>query len=204
MPTRVADVSMSGFTDDQTGTVARETAKLFPIYVFPGPVVQKSEYSFANNRQAPIIDGSWSLQIKEGLNPLGIRRIFFVNYTPKAFSKECAEIIEYLTKKNGLASDDTPMIKTTGDIKELLYYEMITLDPPTMRKSMLRDRFIIGPAIVDPTKGVIADDAFIWMAEKDGKWLPSEEIVSWHFGCLQAKGDGANRRWKLTFCRGME
>ena len=182
----LGDVAGTGFTDDKTGFLARETAKLFPIYIFPGPQIEKARYSFANNRQAPIIDNSWTLQMEKDLNPIGIRQAFLVNYTEKAFSKECAEIMEYLTQKNGLATDDTPIIKTIDDIRTLSKYEMISTSPRTGER--YRDKFMLGPVILDPTKGVIAKDAFLWMAPKDGFPLPVEEMFTWHFGCLQEKG----------------
>jgi len=184
----LGDPALDFFTGNKAGVEAREMAKLYPIYLFPGQQVEKEPYSFANNRQAPIIDDTWSFTMGSDLNPLGLRRVFFVNYTEAAFTKENAWIMEELANRNGMAADDTPIIKSVNDLQFLFKYEMITTANGKSDDQAVQDRFMIAPVIRDPTKGVIAKDAFIWMAEKGGKCLPTEEIFETHFNCLKDSG----------------
>ena len=184
----LGDLTAYGFTDDKIGVLARETAKLYPIYIFPD-LNNKGSHNFEANRQAPLVDDSWSMYMGKALNPVGVREVFFVNYTEKAFGKENAEIMAYFAKKNGLATDDTPIIKTVDDIKVLRAYDLISFGSMTLDPDRpIMDMFIMSPIIRDPLKGVIAKDAFILMAEKDGDCLPTEEIFEWHFNCLQTTG----------------
>jgi len=178
-----------GFTEEKVGYLARETAKLFPIYVFPDTKVANFN-TFANTRQASIIDDSWLVNSKMDLNPLGIREIFLVNYTEKAFSKEGVKMMVTFGKKNGFSTDDTPIIRSLEDIQYLAKNEFIRLDSLKLYDDRpFAGAYAISPVITDPREGAIAKDAFIWMATKDSKPLPAEEILAWHFGCLQKTGD---------------
>jgi hypothetical protein len=179
----------NGFTDNKLGALARQTATLFPIYVFPdskAPIFN----SFVGMRHAPIIDNSWNMYLSRELNPVGLRQILTVTYTEKAFSKEGYETMQYMIKKNGRAADDTPIIRNMADIQDLSKLDLIEIKPIMMAKDPnLRGQFAIAPFIVDPTKGAITPDAFIWMATKDGTTLPSEQIFVFQFGCLQKTGE---------------
>ena len=48
--------------------------------------------------------------------------------------------------------------------------------------------YAIDPEIMDPVNGVIAADAFLWMAMVDGKTLDSEELFVQKFNCLKKIG----------------
>jgi hypothetical protein len=182
----LGELRYDGFTNDAEGLLARETASQFPIYVFRDPGTRdRLSYIFAGTRQAPIM-GDAILSTRDQ-NPLGIREVFFVTYTEKAFSKEGMEMMEYFSKKNGSAADDTPIIKSDEDMKYLLENGFITTDSPMLQP--YRPLYAIGPVILDPTKGAIAKDAFMWMATKDYKPLAAEETFAWHFGCLQETWD---------------
>jgi hypothetical protein len=122
------------------------------------------------------------------LNPIGLRQILTVNYTEKAFTKEGFEMMQYMVKKNGLAADDTPIIKSILDIDELRKSELIVIEKAGLG-AINKGHFAIGPVIMDPTRGVIARDAFLWMATKDGTILPSEAIFAIQFDCLQMTGN---------------
>ena len=178
----LGDLQENGFTEDKIGWSARETASNFPIYVFPDSKILDYRV-FSNNRQAPLMDNSFSMTNGEDANPLGIREVIMVNYTEKAFGKESVEMMEYFLKKNGAAADDTPMIKTVDDLQFLLKHEMIKTE-----SGQYGLRFTISTPIYNPTKGVIAQDAFLWSATKDGKPLVAEALFVWQFHCLQKTG----------------
>lgn len=174
-----------GFNEDKAGAQLRETATNFPIYVFPNTKVV-SYRTFANTRQAALMDNSFSTTNTEDSNPLGIREIITINFTEKAFGKDGFEMMDYFLKKNGVSADDTPLIRSMEDIQLLLKYEMVTAD--TM-KGIGGGRYAINPIIFNPTNGVIAQDAFLWLATKDDRPLPSEDIFVWQFHCLQKTGN---------------
>jgi hypothetical protein len=186
----LGELNESGFTlDTKEGSMALEAARLSPIYIFPD-VKYAEFYSFGYTRQAPVIIDPMPMfgQDREN-NKLGIRQMVVVNYTEKARDKEGLEMMEYFGKKNGFATDDTPIIKSMEDLQYLLKMEFITADPLNMTDGKgLTGSFAISPTISDPTNGVIATDAYIWMSMKDGKPLAAEEMFSWHFGCLQKVG----------------
>ena len=185
----LGELMEQGFTDDKAGVTARQIAALYPIYVFPHP---KKDFfnSFDGSRQAPIIDNAWSMYTSRELNPMGLRQLMVVNYTEKAFTKEGFGMMQYMGKKNGLAANDTPLVKSLFDIEELLKSDMITIQPIAVLDNRdRRGQFAISPIIPDPTKGAIAPDAFLWMATKGGTTLPSEQIFVNQFGCLQKTGD---------------
>lgn len=172
-----------GFTSDDAGTTAREMARLFPIYIFPD--LNAKEFStFANNRQAALISDPRMFYSNKGESFVFVREILIVRYSQKAFSKKGHEMMTAFAEKNGYAADDTPLIKSIDDLYFLLRNEMITLDPFTDLGPSL-GRFAISPLITDPTRGAIADDAFLWMARKDKEYMPGEEMFVYQFGCLQ-------------------
>jgi hypothetical protein len=188
----LGEIQYDGFTvDNKAGAKARELAKYFPLYVFPELNV-KTFNSFTNGRQAPLIDDSWVMNgaVDVALNPLGIREIRIVHYTDKARGKEGAETMDYFGKKNGLATDGTPLIRSLDDIQYLQKLEMVTVE--TMAADEIKPfggSYAISPLIDDPTGGVIAKDAFLWMASRDDKWLPDENMFVWQFSCLQKYGE---------------
>jgi hypothetical protein len=184
----LGDIRDSAFIKGPAGDTARRTAKFFPIYVFPDRRVDNFE-AFANARQAPIISDARSGLGRSPLqNYLGIREIFYVNYTEKAFGKEGREIMAYFAKKNGYAADDTPIIRSIEDLVFLLGDGFVTAH------SVGGDR-IVGPTAqyaISPMltrKGAVAPDAFLWMTIKDGSPLVAEEMFPIHFDCLKKTGD---------------
>lgn len=185
----LGDLQNTGFSDDKLGAIARETALLFPIYLFTDPRVLDT-YSFSSLRQASLIDNSWAVYGPRNLNPLGIRAIFIVNYTEKAFGKDGIEMMNYFGKKNGFACDDTPLIKSLEDIRYLAGEEFITLQQ--LGDTFIlpsKAKFAISPLIKDPTKSVIAEDAFLWMATKDGVPMEGEQMFVSQFNCLKKSGE---------------
>jgi hypothetical protein len=161
----------------------RELGMQFPIYIFPDTKVVDYR-TFASTRQAALMDNSFSMPNTDIVNPLGIRQIVVVNFTEKAFSKEGFEMMQFFLKKNGAASDDTPIIRTMEDMQILEKNEMIKADWKSSG-----GLYAINPIMLDPTNGAIAKDAFMWMATKDGTHLPDEDDFAWQFQCLQKTGD---------------
>jgi hypothetical protein len=180
----LGEVLDSGFLPDKAGMLALERAKQFPIYVFPNPKIVDYR-AFANTRQASLMDNTLMPTKTEDLNRLGVREIRIVNYTEKAFDKDAIEMMNYLAKKNGMAADDTPLIRTVDDINMLLKHEMITAEP----MKMYGGQYSIGPMLYHPTNGVIARDAYLWMTMKDDRPLPGEDLFVWQFYCLQKTGN---------------
>jgi hypothetical protein len=118
------------------------------------------------------------------LNPLGFREIFYVTYSEKAFNEEGREVMNYMAKKNGMAADDTPILRTMDDLRMMMKYNLI--DMGSVKGFTM---YAVAPIISDPTKGAIAPDAYLWFAAKDGAPLPAENIFAWQFGCLQKTGN---------------
>jgi len=180
----LGDLQDYGFTDDKVGVFAREMAMQFPIYVFPNMKILDYR-TFANNRQAALMDNSLSSTNGQDVNPLGIRVVVVVNYTEKAFQKESYEMMDFMMKKNGASADDTPLIKTMDDLNMLAKHELVDARP----WEIAGGRYTISTPIYDPTKGAIAQDAFLWMTTQDGHTLPSEDGFIWQFHCLKKTGN---------------
>jgi hypothetical protein len=172
------------FTEDKAGILARELAMQFPIYIFPSAKIL--EYgTFANTRQAALFDNRFYNATGDDVNPLGMRVVVVVNYTEKAFDKGSLEMMQYFLKKNGASADETPLIRTMQDLEMLAENELIDVSP----QKVVGGRYALSPQIFDPTNGVIARDAFIWMATLGDRHLPSEDLFVWQFHCLQKTGN---------------
>ena len=194
----LAEIDVSGFTDDGAGVEAREIAALYPVFVFPATAKGTPAY-FRNARQAALIDESYNSFYVKG-NPLGLRTIFLVNFTEKAFNtKEGIVMMDYLGKKNGLSLDGTPILKFKTEIDELFKNELITME----KRGYVQNPALSGVSILPPpvgtyavapvidiyfAKGVIAPDAFLVMPTRDGKPLPDEMMFVREFECLQQLG----------------
>jgi hypothetical protein len=178
----LGELQYGGFTRDKTGMQARDLASHFPIYVFPDTSVIDFR-TFANTRQAALLDNTFS-QADRYMNPLGLREIFAVNYTEKAFGKDGFEMMEYFGKKNGMSLNNTPIIRTMEDLSFLMKYEMIEVSAQKYNGG----HYAIDPEIMDPVNGAIAPDAFLWMATIDGQPLASEMIFVQQFNCLKKIG----------------
>lgn len=180
----LGQIEENGFTTEKMGWEMREIAKLYPIYVFPHTKIQDYR-TFENTRQAALMDNTWSMILGANINPLGVRQIMFVSFTDKAFTQEGAELMDMMSKKNGIAADDTPMLKTLDDIRLMMKYELVSLEPV----KGYENRYAISPMLSDPTNGLIASEAFLWFATKDGSPLPTERMFVDQFNCLQKTGN---------------
>ena len=112
----LGDLPFDGFLDTKMGDAARRTAALHPIYTFPDRSVAEAG-GYGTARQSPIIPNMTSTFSSRLPNPLGLRQIFKVTYTEKAFEKDAFEIMSYMMKMNGAAADETPIIRTLDDLE---------------------------------------------------------------------------------------
>lgn len=167
------------FTNDAAGRKARQIADQFAEYIFPrrgaNPV------GIPNGRQAFVHQNDNGYFSK---NPLGLWIHVWVNYTDKAFNtKDGQKALADLQRKNGLALDGTPIIKTTSDIDNLYSKGYVT-------KLTTQDgsRYAICPEIRDPRDGGIAPDAFANFNKlPDGSYLEPNLVDA--FNSLQKTGD---------------
>lgn len=188
--TPLGELRENGFTEDWIGMQARAAANTYPIYVFP-KFNDPSLFAFTNVRQAALIDQTQKeLAPYPYVNSLGLRVIVSVNFTDKAFNtKQGVLMMQYMSKKNGLSVDGTPLIKSKSDMDELEKSECIYMQKQTFwDDTPLGGMYSISPIIENPVKEAIARDAFLLMAMRDGNPLASESVFAEQFGCLQKTG----------------
>lgn len=183
----LGELTNAGFTEDTIGIMAMQMAKLFPIYLFPDEKYITYN-TIVNTRQAPLIDNSLAWYV-EPANPLGLREVFLVNYSKKAHSVEGVKIMQYMREKNGTATDGMPIIKTLVDLQMLHSEGYLTMDYGDSEKGPGIGHFVMAPVLTNPTKGVIAKDAFLWMSTRDGNPLKAEMFFVDQFNCLQQTGE---------------
>jgi hypothetical protein len=184
--TVMGDIFVSGFTKDAAGQKARQTADNMILYVFPTRT--GNPIGLGNNRQADIVD------MRNGYfsnNPLGLWLHVWVSYTDRAFNTaEGRKALDDLTKKNGLALDGTPIIKTLSDLDNLLSKGLAAKrfrNPDGSEGTM----YGICPVIKDPRSGGIAFDNVLSPVRKpDGS--PLEPELLRQFNSLQSTGDWAH------------
>jgi hypothetical protein len=108
----LADVGAGGFKTDAAGREAEQLPDASPVYAFP--IRTGDQQSPGNSRQADMIDkrnGYFSN------NPLWIWVLAFLTYTSVAFiTADGKKVLADLVKRNGLALDGTPIIKTQSDL----------------------------------------------------------------------------------------
>ena len=185
----LGEIAEMTFLSTKAGSRAKEIARQSPIYIFPDAMAGSFQ-AFAEYRQAAILVFDVFREPNLYTNPLGLRKIFVVTFSKKAFENGSAEIIEYMIKKNGRANDDMPILKSTEDIQLFLKYGLVTVEPVGQFRDGKTDGiYAIAPIIFDPTKGTIMKDAFLVSAMKGGAPLPSEELFVKQFKCLQSSGD---------------
>lgn len=162
--TVLGDLNAAGFTNDAAGKKAKELADKYILYVFPTKT--GNPIGLGNNRQADIVD------LRNGYfsnDPLGLWLHVWVSYTDKAFNtSDGKKMLADLEKKNGLALDGTPIIRTASELENLLSKGFAA---KRLRKSDGSEGPMYGicPVIKDPTNGGIAPDAFLnYVKKADG------------------------------------
>ncbi len=182
----LGELTNADFTDDLIGFMAMQTAKLFPIYIFPDEKYLTYN-SIANTRQAPLIDNS--LPTYAATNPLGLREIFLVSYTEKVRTKEAFKMLMFMGEKNGYGTDNLPLIRSLEDLNMFVQDGLVALDYFDSGKMPMKGHYAVSPIMGDPTRGAIAPDAFLWMSSRDGNPLKAEMKFVEQFNCLQRAGD---------------
>ena len=159
---------------------ARNLATRHIVYVFQFPTLQPGFRPFSNLRQAVLFDDA-SQGYENEPNPLGLRFIVMVEFVAPTTTKGKI-VLEEMRNRNGTAADGNPLVKSISDLNTLLVYGLITL-------SKGDGEVAIAP-MIDENR-LIAKDAFLLMAMKDGKPLDGETFFVKKFQCLQqSAGDG--------------
>ena len=181
----MGDLFVDGFTNDAAGQRARQIADNMVLYVFPTRT--GDQVGLGNNRQADIVD------MRNGYftnNPLGLWLHVWVSYTDRAFNtSEGKKQLADLQKKNGLALDGTPIIKTLSELDNLLSKGLAA---KRFRNPNGSEGTIYGicPVIKDPTNGGIAiDSSLAYVRKPDG--TPLEPDFVRNFDSLKITGEWA-------------
>lgn len=184
--TVMGELFNDGFTKDAAGQRARQTADNMIEYVFP--TKDGNPIGLGNLRQSVMLD------MRNGYfssNPLGLWTHVWVSYTPRAFNTaEGKKMLADLQKKNGLALDGTPIIKTLSELDNLFSKGLAAkrLRNPDGSEGAT---YSICPVVKDPTDGGIATDQFLAYTRKpDG--TPLEPYFVRHFDSLRFTGRWAN------------
>ncbi len=175
----LAGFGPDGFTADAAGKKAKQIADSYAEYIFPK---QGTDPQALGAQRQAVVHGNNNGYFSN--DPLGLWLHVWVNYTPAAFNtKDGQKALADLAKKNGLALDGTPIIKTTSDISNLSSKGFVTL---TTRNDGLR--YAVCPEIKDPSNGGIAPDDFLNVARKaDG--TPLDPAFTDTFNNLQTTGN---------------
>ena len=119
-------------------------------------------------------------------DPLGLWVHVFVSWTNKIDTTDGHARLADLARKNGVALDGTPIIKSKSDIDSLAKDGYVTL---IKRGTTENGRYFVCPVYKDPTKGAIAPDAFLsTVLRADGTPLPAERGFVTDFRSLQTTG----------------
>ena len=183
--TVMGDLFVEGFTNDAAGQRARQIADNMPLYVFPTRT--GNPIGLGNNRQADIVD------MRNGYfsnNPLGLWIHIWVSYTDRAFNtKDGQKTLTDLQKRNGLALDGTPIIKTLSELENLFSkgFAVKRFRNPNGSEGPM---YGICPVVKDPTDGGIpADTTLSFVRKPDG--TPLEPYFVTNFDSLKFTGDWA-------------
>ncbi|MGB7926189.1 MAG: hypothetical protein WCF57_23310 [Pyrinomonadaceae bacterium] len=185
--TVMGELFNDGFTNNAAGRKARQTADNMIEYVFP--TRDGNPIGLGNLRQSVMLD------MRNGYfssNPLGLWTHVWISYTDRAFNTAAGrKALADLQKKNGLALDGTPIIRTLSDLDGLLSKGLIAkrLRNPDGSEGAV---YSICPVIKDPTDFGIAPDQFLAYTRKaDG--TPLEPVFLDNFLSLQNTGDWGRR-----------
>ena len=182
----MGDLDNNGFTNDAAGSQARTLANRYILYVFPTRT--GNPIGLGNNRQADIVDLSGGYFSND---PLGLWLHVWVSYTDRAFStSDGQKMLADLQRKNGLALDGTPIIRTLSELNNLLSKGFAA---KRVRKADGTEGPMYGicPVIKDPTTGGIAPaDTLAFVRRPDG--TPLEPNIVNAFNSLQQTWNWGN------------
>lgn len=166
----MGDLDATGFTNDAAGRRAKSIADRYTLYVFPTRT--GNQIGLGNNRQADIVDLSGGYFSND---PLGLWLHVWVSYTDAAFStKDGQKTLASLQRKNGIALDGTPIVKTLSDLNNLFQKGFAV---KRLRKADGSEGPMYGicPVIRDPRNGGIAPgDTLAYVRNPDGTPLEPE------------------------------
>ncbi|BCM92283.1 hypothetical protein IAD21_04162 [Abditibacteriota bacterium] len=170
--------SVAAFTPNSAGQKARQIAESNLEYIFPQRGTDPM--GLGALRQSVVLDMRHGYF---GNDPLGLWLHTWVSYTDQAFNtKDGQKALSDLTKKNGLAVDGTPIIKSVSDIENLQKKGFITTLNAPLNSEL---RYAICPVNRDPRNGGIAPDQFLATTLKpDG--TPLEPAFTNLFNSLKA------------------
>lgn len=181
----MGDIDNTGFTNDKKGAKAKIIANKYILYVFPTRT--GNPIGLGNNRQADIVDLSGGYFSGD---PLGLWLHVWISYTDAAFNTKAGEkALADLKRKNGLASDGTPIIKTLSELNNLLSKGLAAKrfrNPDGSEGPM----YGICPVIKDPTDGGVAAGDTLAQVRVNGQPLEPEFLSQ--FDSLRLTGDWAN------------
>jgi hypothetical protein len=167
------------FTNDAAGRKAKELSEKYIEYMFP--VKGTNPVGFAL-RQSVVLDTNHGYFSK---NPLGLWLHVWITYTDKAFNtKDGRKELADLQRRNGLASDGTPMIRKTGEIEKLYKEGYIAKHYRTDSV-----RYAVCPMYKDPRGGAIAPDATLSFIKMADGVTPLEPHFVNLFKSLQSTGN---------------
>lgn len=181
--TVMGEVPINGFTNDRAGQKAKQIADSYIEYVFPA--IGTDPVGLGNMRQSVILDtrnGYFSN------DPLGLWLHVWVSFTDRALTtRDGRNTLNDLAKKNGVALDGTPIIKTMSDMDNLFSKGYI--------QKRLRNAdgsegspYAICPVIKDPKDGGIAPDTFLAITRRpDGSVVEADFMNA--YNSLKFTGD---------------
>jgi hypothetical protein len=184
--TVLGELNPDAFLPNAAGTFARQTADNMVEYVFP--TKDGNQVGLGNLRQSVMLD------MRNGYfsnNPLGLWTHVWISYTSRAFNTaDGKKALADLQKRNGLATDGTPIIKTLSELDNLYSKGFVA---KRLRKMDGSEGAVysICPVVKDPTDWGIATDQFLAYTRKaDG--TPLEPFFVQHFDSLRFTGNWAN------------
>ncbi|HEX8284008.1 MAG TPA: hypothetical protein VF588_11665 [Pyrinomonadaceae bacterium] len=184
--TVMGELNPDAFLNNAAGTLARQTADNMVEYVFP--TKDGNPVGLGNLRQSVMLD------MRNGYfsnNPLGLWTHVWISYTSRAFNTaDGKKALADLQKRNGLATDGTPIIKTLSELDNLYSKGFVA---KRLRKMDGSEGAVysICPVVKDPTDWGIATDQFLAYTRKaDG--TPLEPFFVQHFDSLRFTGNWAN------------
>ena len=165
-----ATATKDSFTSDEAGAFAVQTAKNYPVYVFPSAFVRGTD------RQSALIPVD-ALYFEK--NAIGVAETVIVEFSSK-ITRSGRQTLDMLLERNGASVDGTPIIRTAAELKGLITDGLVTI-----RKSE-EAPYAIAKVIQFPDRGAIAPDAFLlYISQADGKPLAAEQHFVTQFECLK-------------------
>ena len=158
------------FINNDSGAAAIQTAKTYPLFVFPSAFVRGTD------RQAALIPIDASYFEK---NPIGIAAVIFVEFNDR-ISRSGQKTLNLLAQRNGTSIDGTPIIKTNAELGSLVAEGLVTL------RTDDNALYSVAKVIQYPDRGGITPDAFLlYVQQADGQPLAAERHFVTQFECLK-------------------